>query len=72
VRSLLAQRYLIEDDDRRLRSVVLGGNAPASGFDLLRKYYPERREVAGSRVQVAASASGLARWAEALGAVPEE
>jgi erythronate-4-phosphate dehydrogenase len=72
VRSLLGQRYRIEDDDQRLRAVVLSGSAPASGFDLLRKNYPERREVAGSPVQVAASAGSLARWAEALGAVPVE
>jgi erythronate-4-phosphate dehydrogenase len=72
VRGLLAQRYAIEDDDRRLREVVLNSDAPEAGFDRLRKHYPERREVAGSRLQFAANARSMLRWAEALGAVPDE
>jgi erythronate-4-phosphate dehydrogenase len=72
VRTLLAQRYAIEDDDRRLRDVVLESDDPAAGFDRLRKHYPERREVAGSRVYIAANARGTVRWAEALGAEPAE
>lgn len=70
VRSLLRQRYVIEDDDRRLRETVLSGVDVAAGFDRLRRDYPERREVAGSRVMVPETGGVLADCVEALGAVP--
>ena len=53
LRHLLRARYRIEEDDRALREVVLAdpSEAPA-GFDRLRREYPPRREVCGSRVSM--------------------
>ena len=54
LRSLLGARYQIMEDDRRLRVVadMAAGDSRqlAAGFDKLRKDYPVRRELAGSRV----------------------
>ena len=54
LRHLCLLRYDLAADDRRLREAVLG--APEAGaraaFDRLRKDYPLRRELAGSRVLV--------------------
>lgn len=72
IRALLGQRYCIVDDDRRLREVVSAGNATGAGFDGLRRHYPERREVAGSRVRVLGGDPAMGRLALALGAEPEQ
>ena len=53
LRELLRSRYDIQRDDARLRSVTLGKPAKeaAAGFDLLRRDYPQRRELSGSTVR---------------------
>jgi erythronate-4-phosphate dehydrogenase len=53
VRQLLLARYDITLDDARLREVTLcrGRGQAAAAFDLLRRDYPQRRELLGSRVQ---------------------
>ena len=65
LRHLLRTRYRIEEDDRALREVVLAdpSEAPA-GFDRLRRDYPPRREVCGSRVSMqspSAASRGILR-----------
>ncbi|MFV8817196.1 4-phosphoerythronate dehydrogenase [Haliea sp. E17] len=74
LRQLLAQRYRVADDDRRLRDAVLGAPAEqaARNFDLLRKHYPERRELAGSVVNLDTGAESHAGLVRALGAIPRE
>lgn len=52
LRFLLFSRYDIRVDDARLREVILQQNSvDGAGFDQLRKTYPQRRELAGSRVR---------------------
>jgi erythronate-4-phosphate dehydrogenase len=52
LRFLLASRYDITRDDRALRAATGDrGAAAAAAFDDLRRHYPERRELAGSRVR---------------------
>ncbi len=70
IRQLLAQRYRPVEDDHRLRAVCASGEAIAAGFDRLRKQYPQRRELAGSEVQLAPAASAFAPQVRALGARP--
>ncbi|WP_167854762.1 4-phosphoerythronate dehydrogenase [Mangrovimicrobium sediminis] len=70
LRSLLAARYRVADDDRLLREAVLGcdTDTAAGNFDRLRKQYRERRELAGSQVQLpAGTTTALERWVTALG-----
>jgi len=54
IRYLCLLRYDLAADDRRLRDAVLGvnGDEAREAFDRLRKEYPLRRELAGSRVRV--------------------
>jgi erythronate-4-phosphate dehydrogenase len=54
LRTIISQRYDIAADDAALRQATLGveANAAASGFDRLRRDYPERREILGSRVSL--------------------
>ncbi len=54
LRAVIAQRYDIAADDAALRAVTLGMEpaVAASGFDRLRRDYPERREILGSRVSL--------------------
>lgn len=51
LRQVLRQRYDIAVDDAALRGVTLGADSTAAsaGFDQLRRQYPERRELLGSR-----------------------
>ena len=60
--ALLQHRYRIRRDHDAL-SDVLSGPSPAAGFDLLRRDYPKRHEVAGLRVsgQVAPSFAPVLR-----------
>jgi erythronate-4-phosphate dehydrogenase len=52
LRFLLSSRYDITRDDRALRAATGDrGAAAAAAFDDLRRHYPERRELAGSRVR---------------------
>lgn len=54
LRTIISQRYDIAADDAALRDATLGveASAAASGFDRLRRNYPERREILGSRVSL--------------------
>lgn len=53
MRQLLRCRYRIDEDDAALRKVAFGDpTAAAAGFDRLRRDYPPRRELCGSRVSV--------------------
>ena len=54
LRTVISQRYEIAADDAALREATLGveANAAASGFDRLRRDYPERREILGSGVSL--------------------
>ena len=66
LRCLLGARYQIMEDDGRLRAAanMAAGDSRqlAASFDKLRKSYPVRRELAGSRVHVAnGSAADLLR-----------
>jgi erythronate-4-phosphate dehydrogenase len=72
LRAVVNQRYDIHSDDSALRTATLGANpaAAAGGFDQLRRNYPERREILGSRLapgEVTVGAQGLL---SALGCVP--
>jgi len=67
LRWLCGARYDIRADDRALREAVFGIDAVRArkAFDELRRAYPMRRELAGSRVQ--ASNAEQRRWVVALG-----
>ncbi len=69
LRSVLAQRYDITMDDAALRRGTLGASPGAAGeaFDRLRREYPERREVLGSRVSPGPLAAEAADLLAALG-----
>ncbi len=69
LRHLCQLRYDLAADDRRLREAVLGvAEAQArAAFDRLRRDYPSRRELAGSRVRV--SNPDQVPLVEAMGAV---
>ena len=71
VRHLVQARYDIGRDDALLRQAV-AEPTPGRGerFDLLRKSYRERRELAGARVRGAAQPGHIA-LIRALGCVPE-
>lgn len=72
VRQLLQQRYDIGRDDSELRRAVI--DAPpaeaAQGFDNLRRNYPERRELAASRVVASLSSDREIELVRALGCEP--
>ncbi len=72
LRYLLGQCYRVADDDRRLRetTLTLPEKAAADNFDRLRRDYPERRELAGSRVRISAGGPDHAALVRALGAEP--
>ncbi len=72
LRELLALRYRVAEDDRRLREATLGlpEAEAAAAFDRLRKQYPVRRELLGSRVCLPPGGDHLAALVEALGAIP--
>ena len=67
LRWLCGARYDIRADDRALREAVLEVDADRArrAFDELRRGYPMRRELAGSRVQ--AGNAEQRRWITALG-----
>lgn len=72
LRVLIQARYDIFLDDTLLRESVAGESEPSSraaGFDLLRKSYRDRRELAGSTVQGLSLPEHIA-LAHALGCVP--
>lgn len=71
LRQLCTLRYDLAADDRRLREAVLGAPEPEArvAFDQLRREYPLRRELAGSRVRV--SNREQVPLVEAMGAVVE-
>jgi erythronate-4-phosphate dehydrogenase len=70
VRHLVSRVYDIARDDRQLRDTARV-NDPAAAFDGLRREYRERRELAGSRVRIAAGTPEQAATIAALGCVPE-
>jgi erythronate-4-phosphate dehydrogenase len=69
LRSVISQRYAIAADDAALRQATLGVDvaAAASGFDRLRREYPERREILGSRVRLQPSGAREQRLLAGLG-----
>jgi erythronate-4-phosphate dehydrogenase len=72
MRSLLASRYDIREDDRQLRRVARAGATDiGAGFDRLRRTYRERRELAGSRVSGGDGTGAHRALVEALGCVLE-
>lgn len=59
LRHLLRCRYRIDEDDAALREVAAGDPAAAAaGFDRLRRDYPPRRELLGSRVSLQGPSDG--------------
>jgi erythronate-4-phosphate dehydrogenase len=70
VRHLVSRVYDIARDDRKLRDTARA-NDPAAAFDGLRRQYRERRELAGSRVRIAAGTPEQAATIAALGCVAE-
>jgi len=74
LRAILAQRYDIRADDHALRAATMGvgQEAAASGFDRLRRNYPDRREVLASPVAAGRLSAPARRLLQALGcALPE-
>ena len=70
VRSLIQQRYDIRQDDGELREATLGkaSDKAARSFDQLRRRYPERRELLGSKLRATQSLSeGTYQIAMAMG-----
>jgi erythronate-4-phosphate dehydrogenase len=73
MRHLLRCRYRIEEDDSALRKVALDdAAAAAAGFDRLRRDYPPRRELCGSRVLVAAPSDATRELLLGLGCTIQE
>lgn len=56
------------DDADFRRSLVVSGAEQRTAFDLLRKHYPERREIDGLRVQIEGQSPELRQIVAALGA----
>ena len=56
------------DDADFRRSLVVSGAEQRTAFDLLRKHYPQRREIDGLRVQIEGQAPELRQIVAALGA----
>lgn len=69
LRAVVAQRYDIHSDDTDLRAATLGANpaVAASAFDQLRRNYPERREILGSRLAPGKLCAGAQDLLHALG-----
>ncbi|MGE8179524.1 4-phosphoerythronate dehydrogenase PdxB [Pseudomonas fluorescens] len=57
------------DDADFRRSLVVSGAEQRTAFDLLRKHYPERREIDGLRVHIEGESPALRQMVAALGAV---
>lgn len=74
LRHLIACRYDIRRDDTALRQATLSVDAvaAASGFDRLRREYPQRRELAGSRVGVESMVGSTHDLLRGLGCVSGE
>lgn len=73
IRSLLAGRYRVGDDDRRLREALHGAQSAACrgrAFDALRRDYRRRWELAGSRVSDPGWNPSQWKQAMALGVEP--
>ena len=72
LRAVVAQRYDIWTDDTDLRAATLGANAAdaAAAFDQLRRNYPERREILGSRLARGTLSAGAQDLLSALGCQP--
>ena len=72
LRAVVAQRYDIHTDDADLRAATLGVYAAtaAAAFDQLRRNYPERREILGSRLAPGELARGVGGLLSALGCEP--
>lgn len=72
IRYLLQQRYDIHQDDTRLRKALSGASPAqaAADFDLLRKHYPQRRELAAGIVTGCFSSPGNEALVRALGCTP--
>lgn len=67
---LLAQRYAIDLDDQRCRALrCLELSEQQAGFDRLRRDYPQRRELRGSRLDLTSCMTPLPALYEALGLV---
>ena len=73
-RALLRQRYCIAGDDRALRALgrVSGAAQRRAGFDRLRRDYPQRRELRGSRAPAGAAAAQDRRVYRGLGLLERE
>lgn len=56
------------DDADFRRSLVVSGTEQRTAFDLLRKHYPERREIDGLKVRIEGDSPALRRIVTALGA----
>ena len=72
VRLLIRSCYCIEEDDHLLRSATLNiaPERAARQFDLLRKHYAQRRELAGRSVLVDSITGPQAELVKALGCIP--
>ncbi|MGE8100391.1 4-phosphoerythronate dehydrogenase PdxB [Pseudomonas fluorescens] len=57
------------DDADFRRSLVVSGAEQRTAFDLLRKHYPERREIDGLKVRIEGESPALRQMVAALGAV---
>lgn len=57
------------DDADFRRSLVVSGAEQRTAFDLLRKHYPERREIDGLKVRIDGESPALRKMVAALGAV---
>ncbi|APC19189.1 4-phosphoerythronate dehydrogenase [Pseudomonas frederiksbergensis] len=57
------------DDADFRRSLVVSGAEQRTAFDLLRKHYPERREIDGLKVRIDGESPALRQMVVALGAV---
>lgn len=75
VRALLAERYRLADDDRLLRDAMYAAPTPelrGRAFDLLRRSYRKRRELAGNVVSGRGWTDDQCRLAASLGIILEE
>ncbi|MFK7977076.1 MAG: 4-phosphoerythronate dehydrogenase [Halioglobus sp.] len=69
IRAMISERYVVADDDARLRAATVGAEPAnaAEAFDKLRKDYPVRRELWGSSVYYAGQNDAVANAIEVLG-----
>lgn len=75
VRALLSQRYRLEEDDRLLREAMHAARSAemkGRAFDLLRRAYRQRRELAGSVVDGQDFNENQRRLATSLGVIIED